>query len=56
MDRLWTGYWMGGTTMAVVVLLSHIQATPSWFTLPVSIAVWFLITPLGIWIAKRRQG
>jgi hypothetical protein len=54
MDRLWVGYWMGGATMALSVGIAYGLA-PMWFTVPTAIAAWFLLTPIGILIAKRRM-
>ena len=53
MDRLWVGYWTGGTAMAVAIIL------PAWLIgadvakLLVGAAMWGLFTPAGIWVAKR---
>jgi hypothetical protein len=50
-DRLWTGYWSGGTTLSIMVILAALGDLPSW----VAIVLWIAVTPLGILITKLYQ-
>ena len=50
-DSLWIGYWIGGVASWVCALAAAVGDLPTWL----AFIIWLLLTPTGIFIAKRQQ-
>lgn len=53
-DPLWVGYWTGGASMALALILPY-ALTGSPTALPVAVLSWVTMTPIGILIATRTR-
>lgn len=49
-DRLWVGYWIGGTASWLCAFVAAITDFPVWL----AFVMWLALTPTGIFIAKQR--
>ena len=50
-DRLWVGYWIGGSSASLIGLACEAVGVPFWL----AFLTWVMLTPVGIAIATRRQ-
>ncbi len=50
---LWVGYWAGGASMAVALLMTHFFVDNPGAVF-VAVLAWVTLTPVGILIARRK--